>query len=185
MYDEFDDAAFLGNNEAIAGCTAPELLQALPSDSETFYRLDVARTASRRRYENVKSTLPRSPVACLAFQQTPRTLLLAGAEQLETSPLKRHCQVLKNLVSVFASTAVELSPHFWIRIWPGVVITISGMSRWLVIFPVTQTFLSRYIVSGLPNFALSVPQITIVKICFGYGISRFINVGRPFVFSAK
>jgi hypothetical protein len=26
MYDEFDDAAFLGNNEAIAGCTASELL---------------------------------------------------------------------------------------------------------------------------------------------------------------
>ena len=45
-------------------------------------------TASRRRYENVKSTLPRSPVACLAFQLTPRTLLLAGAEQLETSPIE-------------------------------------------------------------------------------------------------
>ena len=61
----------------------------------------------------------------------------------------------------------------------------SGFSRWLVILPVTHTLTSLYFVSGVPNFARSLPQIKIVKTSFGYGSSRFRNVGSPLLLEAK
>jgi len=65
------------------------------------------------------------------------------------------------------------------------VAIISGFPRKLEIFPVTHTAASLYFVSGAPNLARSEPPIRIVKASFGYGSSRFRNVGSPLLFEAK
>ena len=60
-----------------------------------------------------------------------------------------------------------------------------GTLLWLVILPVTQMSLLRYVSSGFPNFGRSVPQITIVNISLGCGLSRFRKVGWPLLPETK
>ena len=70
------------------------------------------------------------------------------------------------------------------RICFGSLATISGCPLYSLMMPDAQMRLSRYVVSGAPNFGLSSPQMRIVKMVSGYGLSRFRNVGCPRLRSA-
>jgi hypothetical protein len=59
----------------------------------------------------------------------------------------------------------------------GCVAMISGLPLYSFMRPVAQILLSRYFTSGAPNFGRSLLKMTTVKIWFGYGLSRFRNVG--------
>ena len=63
--------------------------------------------------------------------------------------------------------------------WEGSWTAVSGVRWYRISLPVTQMCLPPYVAPGSPNFGRSLPQITTVKIWFGYGLSRLMKVGLP------